>query len=455
MAAIAGIAAANRKKQVNQMLDRMAHRGQAGRLVVQPGGVTVGIDWPPAQPEIFHLLLEQNLAADNIADGQFARAQAIGGTFALTRDPLGVAPLYFGRTLENEFCFASEVKGLLTINASEIQELPPGHTYLNGVLSPYFQPAIPDRLDEQPPHLVAARLRHLLETSVERYASRGKEFGAWLSGGLDSSVLAALARPLTPVLHTFVAGFSGAPDLHYARIVADHIKAGHHEVIVTLEDLLAALPRVIFHLESFDALLVRSSLMNYLVAREAGKYVPAAFSGEGGDELFAGYEYLKTIPLDQLPGELIDITARLHNTALQRVDRSAAAGGIAPYVAFLDPDVVLYALRIPPQYKLRGGVEKWILRQAMAGTLPDEVLNRPKAKFWQGAGVQDLLDEYANQKISNHDFEVERRLPNDWVLNTKEELLYYRTFRDLFGPLDDLDWMGRTKGAPRKTLNNN
>jgi asparagine synthase (glutamine-hydrolysing) len=450
MAAIAGIAAANRKKQVNQMLDRMAHRGQAGRLVVQPGGVTIGIDWPEGQPQAFRLLLEQNLATDQVADGQFARAQAIGGTFALMRDPLGVAPLYYGRTAEDDLCFASEVKGLLAIEASDIQEMPPGHTYLNGVLAEYFRPALPARLEDQPPRLIASRLRRLLETAVERYASKGMEFGAWLSGGLDSSVLAALARPLIPVLHTFAAGFPGAPDLHYARMVADHIKADHHEVIVTMDEVLSALPKVIFHLESFDALLVRSSLMNYLVAREAGKYVPAAFSGEGGDELFAGYEYLKNLPVETLPEELIDITGRLHNTALQRVDRSAAAGGIIPYVAFLDPDVVLYALRIPVQLKLRGGVEKWILRQSMMGMLPDEVLNRPKAKFWQGAGVQDLLEEHAERVISDRDFEVERCLSNGWKLNTKEELLYYRAFRELFGPLEDLEWMGRTKNAPKK-----
>ena len=167
MAAIAGIAAANRKKQVNQMLDRMAHRGQAGRLVVQPGGVTIGIDWPEGQPQAFRLLLEQNLATDQVADGQFARAQAIGGTFALMRDPLGVAPLYYGRTAEDDLCFASEVKGLLAIEASDIQEMPPGHTYLNGVLAEYFRPALAALLEYQPRCLIAFRLRRMLETTVE------------------------------------------------------------------------------------------------------------------------------------------------------------------------------------------------------------------------------------------------------------------------------------------------
>ncbi|TLN28428.1 asparagine synthase [bacterium] len=449
MAAIAGIAALNRKNQVDRMLERMAHRGGAGRLVRETGGVTLGIAWPPAQPRADRALLERATVSDEVAAGQFARAQAAGVTLTLARDPLGVAPLYFGRTPADELCFASEVKALLAIEATAIRELPPGHTWQNGALAEYYRLSQPEELEEGPPHQVAARLRRLLQASVERFAGRGVEFGAWLSGGLDSSVLAALARPLTPVLHTFAAGLAGAPDLHYARLVAGHLHAEHHELIVTLEDLLLAVPKVIFHLESFDALLVRSSLMNYLVSREAGRYVPAAFSGEGGDELFAGYEYLKALPLEQLPAELLDITGRLHNTALQRVDRSAAAGGIAPYVAFLDPDVVDYALRIPPGLKIRGGVEKWILRQALEGALPEEVLKRPKAKFWQGAGVEDLLETYAGEHIGDAEFARHRRLPNGWLLNSKEELFYYRAFRDQFGPLADLEWMGRTKGAPR------
>ncbi len=449
MAAIAGIAALNRADQVGRMLDRMAHRGRAGRLVREIDGVTLGIAWPLAQPRADRALLEQGTVSDEVAAGQFARAQVVEGMLTLTRDLLGVAPLYFGRTPGDELCFASEVKALLAVEAAGMRELPPGHNYLNGTLEEYFRLSQPEELEQGPPQQVAARLRRLLQASVERLAGRGVEFGAWLSGGLDSSVLAALARPLTPALHTFAAGFAGAPDLHYARLVAGHLHAEHHEIIVTLEDLLLAVPKVIFHLESFDALLVRSSLMNYLVAREAGRYVPAAFSGEGGDELFAGYEYLKELPLEQLPGELLDITGRLHNTALQRVDRSAAAGGIAPYVAFLDPDVVLYALRIPAHLKIHNGVEKWILRQAMVGSLPVQVLSRPKAKFWQGAGVGDLLDAYAGDHISDHDFALECRLPNGWLLNSKEELFYYRAFRDQFGPLADLEWMGRTKGAPR------
>jgi asparagine synthase (glutamine-hydrolysing) len=219
-------------------------------------------------------------------------------------------------------------------------------------------------------------------------------------------------------------------------------------VIVKLEDMLAVLPKVIEHLESFDALLVRSSITNYLVAKRASDFVPEVFSGEAGDELFAGYAYLKALDPSLLAGELIDITARLHNTAFQRVDRSASAHGTIPHVAFADPDVVDYALQIPAEYKLRLGTEKWILRRAMDGALPKRVLDRTKAKFWEGAGVAELLAERADKTITAEDFRKQRTLPNGLSLRTKEELLYYRIFEDVLGDFEDLAWMGRTKGAP-------
>jgi len=172
------------------------------------------------------------------------------------------------------------------------------------------------------------------------------------------------------------------------------------------------------------------------------------FSGEGGDELFAGYEYLKSLDPVALPGELLDITGRLHNTALQRVDRCSAAHGVVAHVSFLDPEVVDYALRIPAHLKLHDGVEKWILRRAMAGALPDEVLNRRKAKFWEGAGVGELLARYADEHISDDEFARQSTFSNGWSLNTKEEMMYYRIFQEHFGALPNLAWVGRTKGAP-------
>ena len=442
MSGIAGIADPDRRQDVQRMLDRMAHRGPAGREIVAAQGGTLGVAWTKAQADAAITLRQEHVARDAVGDGHFAQGQVTRSGLKLKRDPLGIAPLYYGWTEDGAFCFASEAKALLEVT-TDIYELPPGHSYDGQRMKPYFH------LSKQAPlqtsaEDIASELRRRLENVVAKRVGNG-EVGAWLSGGLDSSTMAALARPHIDRLHTFAAGLPGAPDLEHARAVAKFIGSEHHEVVVSFDDMLAVLPEVVYYLGSFDALLVRSSITNYLVAKLASDYVPAVLSCEGGDELFAGYAYLKALDPSVLPDELIDITGRLHNTALQRVDRSASAHGTVAHVGFLDPDVVDYALRIPVRLKLRGGVEKWIVRRAMDGALPAQVLNRTKAKFWEGAGVGELLADYADESISDGEFKQERTLPNGWVLNSKEELMYYRIFRERFGQLYNLSWMGRTK----------
>lgn len=443
MPGIAGIFARGRKQHVQSMMDRIAHRGRQAPVISETECATWGFVGR-------HFVLGAAAAhptgvQDHVDEGHFAEARFIDGRPLLLRDPLGVAPLYYGQTQEGALCFASEVKAMLPVT-QQIRELPPGCRYDGQQLTPCFRLESPGVVDD-PPGEIAAELHRRLANAVEKCIT-DRTMGAWLSGGLDSSAIAALARPHVNILHTFAVGLPGAPDLAHAREVADFIRSDHHEIVVQFNDLLAALPRVIFHLESFDALLVRSSITNYLASRAASEQVDAVFSGEGGDELFAGYEYLKGLKPESLPDELIDITGRLHNTALQRVDRCASAHATAAHVCFLDPQVVDYALRIPVSLKLRDGVEKWILRCAMEGKLPERVLGRPKAKFWEGAGVGELLAGYAEQRIPDNDFSRERRLSNGWVLNSKEELMYYRVFKETFGAVADLAWMGRTKGAP-------
>ncbi len=447
MAGIAGIAEPGRESLVERMLAKIEHRGDCGREIFEAGGATFGVVWTEPQKRSVEKLKRDRTVADQAESGHAAKAAVTDDGIILKRDPLGVAPLYYGEAGGDTLCFASEVKALLD-PCNQIKQVPAGHELTEEGVEPYFM------LEEKEPlsddaSVVAAELRQRLTDSVEKRITLGGKVGSWLSGGLDSSVMAALAAPGVEKLYTFAAGVEGAPDLKYARMVADFIGSEHFEVIPSFDDLLAALPDVIYHLESFDALLVRSSITNYLVAKKASEHVDAVFSGEGGDELFAGYDYLKSLETSELPAELIDITARLANTALQRVDRSASAHGTIAHVAFLDPDVVDYALRIPIEYKLRDGVEKWILRRALDGMLPEEVLNRKKAKFWQGAGVKELVSDHADNQISNDDFRRERKLPNGWKINTKEELFYYRIFREHFGELEDLSWMGRTKGAPK------
>jgi asparagine synthase (glutamine-hydrolysing) len=436
MSGIVGISGQGNYMLVRQMLDKIAYRGKYTDIIETPL-VTLGVAYSN----------NKMVKSKNHNNGEIVESILLnhGEKLTLKRDPLGVIPAYYGWTQDGSLCFASEIKALLAITR-DVYELPPGHTFDGQKLKAYFHlKKLPEI--NFPPKRIAKELRRKLEAVVEKFSDDGN-VGAWLSGGLDSSAMASIASTYVHPIHTFAAGMPGSQDIKYARVLANYIKSDHHEVIVKLSDLVAILPEVIYHLESFDAWLVRSSVMNYLVARLASQYVSSVFSGEGGDELFAGYEYLKSLDESLLSDELIDITLRLHNTALQRVDRCASAHGTDAHVGFLEPSIVDYALRIPVRYKLRNGVEKWILRQAMADDLPGAILNRPKAKFWQGGGIRELLAQYADLQVTDADFAREYRLPNGWIIKSKEELLYYRIFREQLGQFENLSWMGRTKGMP-------
>ncbi len=445
MAGIAGVASPGKRNAVDQMLEKLTHRG-SNTLTLEAQDSTLGVVYNQLPSETIERLKIEKIAIDSAGGDHFARVDHGKLGLVLSRDRLGVAPLYYGQDAEGDLCFASEVKGLIPLTR-DVHELLPGHRLINGRQETLFSlQTLP--ASNTPPDQIAREVRLRLNSAVERRAKSQPEFGCLLSGGLDSSAIAALARPYSAKMHTFAAGVAGAPDLKHARDASEALNTYHHERLVRFEDMLNALPDVIYHLESFDALLVRSSITHYLVAQMAANIVPAVFSGEGGDELFAGYSYLKQLSLDDLPNELIDITNRLHNTALQRVDRCTLAHGVTAWVPFLDANVVDYVVTIPPQYKLKQGVEKWILREAVRDLLPSNIVTRPKAKFWEGAGVGEQMLHYADKMVSNQDFQRERQLPNGWKLNSKEELLYYRIFKEHFGDLDNLAWMGRTKGAP-------
>jgi asparagine synthase (glutamine-hydrolysing) len=222
--------------------------------------------------------------------------------------------------------------------------------------------------------------------------------GVSLSGGLDSSIVTLLAREGVEDLHSFGVGVAGSEDLAAARQVASFLGTHHHEFVYTEHDIEAVLPDVLYYLESFDPALVRSAIPNYFLARLAVEHVKVMLTGEGADELYAGYAYLNdfTDPA-ALQEELVGITAALHNTNLQRTDRMSMAHGLEARVPFLDVQSVALALRMPPTWKVHTSERppKALLRQAFAAHLPAEIINRPKQKFSQGAGSADLLAQRA------------------------------------------------------------
>lgn len=445
MAGIAGVLKKGQKQIVSLMLNHIRHRGNFNSEIVEFEDATIGINWLSHENKSVTENLDQNIFMDGPGYGHYSKVVRLNGEWVIFRDELGVAPMYYTKSQNGTLYFASEVKALLVIS-NKINELQPGHTLTNETTGEYFH-LLKKTPSRQDPENLASELGKLLRNSIRRRIS-SEIFGSWLSGGLDSSTIAALAKPMIKTLHTFSGGLKNAPDLKFAKETADFIGSIHHEMIIKIPEVVKVLPEIIYHLESFDALLVRSSIVNYFVSRLASDYVGEVFSGEGGDELFAGYNYLKSIPLEKLDNELINLTKHLHNTALQRVDRSATAHGCTAHVVFVDSELFDFAMGIPVKYKLKDGIEKWILRKSINGLLPDSVLTRTKAKFWEGAGIGELISEQASAKITDHDFKKDRYLKNGWVLNTKEELFYYRIFREVFGELEKLDWMGRTRGAP-------
>jgi len=444
MAGIAGVLQTGETNQVEQMLESISHRGEYGKEIWELENATIGIIWAQHEDQRVKELTRKRIFRDGPGHGHAVEIARKTNHWEISRDELGVAPLYTAFNQKGMVIFASEVKALLPFS-DNITEMPPGHILTAAGFKQNYKLGQSTHLFAENADAIAMELRSILNSAVKK-CIKSDTIGSWLSGGLDSSSVAALARPYVDTLHTFAGGLKDAPDLKFAKQVADHIGSNHHEVIITLESMVKILPDVIYQLESFDALLVRSSIINLSVAFATSEYVSEVFSGEGGDELFAGYEYLKSIPVSKLDDELIDITGRLHNTALQRVDRSASAFGTTAHVIFTDPEVFEYALRIPIELKLKDGVEKWILRKAMTGLLPESVLTRTKSKFWEGAGVGTLLAGYASEKVSDSDFKAEKHLKNGWILNSKEELLYYRIFKDHFGEPGNLSWMGRSKG---------
>ncbi len=214
--------------------------------------------------------------------------------------------------------------------------------------------------------------------------------------------------------------------------MAEHIGADHHEQAYTAADALDALPTVVRAIESFDPALVRSAVPNFLLARMTARHVKVVLTGEGADELFAGYDYLRAFTDGAaLHDELVRTVRSLHNLNLQRCDRVTMAHGLEARVPFLDREVIDWALQLPPQVKLAppGEPEKRLLREAFAGWLPDDLLWRDKAEFGDGSGARDVLSEAVSADISDAEFARERHAI-DPPLRTKEELAYYRIFRE-------------------------
>jgi len=396
---------------------------------------------------ILHLFEEEGATCLHRLDGMFAFFAADETRFVAARDALGIKPLYYARDRDG-FWFASELKSLLKISG-DVAELPPG-AFLDeaGTVGRWFSPAWADAASASPA-VSSDDLVPMLERAVVKRLMSDVPVGVFLSGGLDSSVVAALARRHVGRLDSFAVGFEGASDLASARTAARALGTTHHECRYDTADLESGLERVIFHLESYDEALIRSALPNYFLCRLASQHVKVALTGEGADEVFAGYGYFAEIRTAQaLQAECVRLLFGLHNMNLQRVDRMTMAHGIEGRVPFLDLEFLDWAMRLNPELKLHrpGAPEKTLLRLACEGLLPHEIAWRPKQEFSRGAGVDAPLGDYAKRMVS--DAEIARaaqRFPDD-PPRTKEAVLYRTIFESFFPGAPARRTVGRWNG---------
>ncbi len=384
----------------------------------------------------------------------------------IARDPIGIIPLYFGHDEHGQLYVASELKALAPA-CVDAREFPPGHYMCreDSEPKPYYRPRWREYSSVSDASADPAELRRGLEQAVRSHLMCDVPYGVLISGGLDSSLVAAIARKYSgrrvedegyseawwPRLHSFAVGLDGSPDLDAAREVAAHLDTVHHEVRFTVQEGIDALADVIWHLETYDVTTIRAATPMYLMARRIRAMgIKMVLSGEGADELFGGYLYFHKAPdAHALHDETVRKLDQLHLFDCLRANKAMAAWGVEARVPFLDREFIDIAMGINPAAKLArdGRMEKHMLREAFRGLIPDRVLWRQKEQFSDGVGYGwiDSLKAHAEAQVSAAQMESARfRFPHNTPL-TREAYFY----RDLFYRHFPQDWAARcVPGGP-------
>lgn len=383
----------------------------------------------------------------------FALYDSEKDVYLIGRDHMGIIPLYTGWDQWGNFYVASELKALVDI-CSKIQEFLPGH-YLwsaDGTPTKWYHREWTAYDSVKDNETETAELKRALEEAVHRQLMSDVPYGVLLSGGLDSSIISAIAKKYAarrvetgdikdawwPQLHSFAVGLKDSPDLAAARKVADHIGTVHHEVHFTIEEGLDALRDVIYHIETYDVTTIRASTPMYLLARVIKSMgVKMVLSGEGADELFGGYLYFHKAPdAREFHEETVRKLSKLHSYDCLRANKSLAAWGVEGRVPFLDKEFMDVAMRLNPADKMSGGgkIEKYILRKAFEEYLPKEVAWRQKEQFSDGVGYGwiDSLKKITAEKVGDDELRnAAYRFPVN-TPDTKEAYFYRSIFADLF-----------------------
>ena len=373
--------------------------------------------------------------------------------FLIARDPIGVIPLYIGFDADGKVYVASELKALEG-QCDRYEPFLPGHLYWSkepGMKRWYTRDWMEYEAVKDGPASTLA-VREALMDAVKRQLMSDVPYGVLLSGGLDSSVISAIAekysamrieddsktRAWWPRLHSFAVGLKGAPDLDKARLVAEHIGTVHHEINYTIQEGLDALRDVIYYTETYDVTTIRASTPMYLLARVIKSMgIKMVLSGEGADEIFGGYLYFHKAPsAREFHEETVRKLSKLHLYDCLRANKSLSAWGVEGRVPFLDKEFLDVAMRLNPAVKMCPGttIEKKIVREACADLIPAEVAWRQKEQFSDGVGYSwiDTLKKITAEAVSDEQMaKAAERFPIHPPQN-KEEYYYRSIFSELF-----------------------
>ncbi|PZP63348.1 MULTISPECIES: asparagine synthase B [Pseudoxanthomonas] len=388
----------------------------------------------------------------------FALWDRAAGRAIIARDTIGVCPLYWGHDSQGRLRVASEMKSL-SEQCADVAQFPPGHWYdsATGELKQYYKRPWRDYAAVEGVEVTPTELREAFERAVHRQLMTDVPYGVLLSGGLDSSLVAAVAARYArhriedgdrteawwPRLHSFAIGLSGSPDLAAAKVAAESLGTVHHGFEYTFEEGLDALPEVIRHIETYDVTTIRASTPMFLLARRIKAMgVKMVLSGEGSDEIFGGYLYFHKAPnAREFHEELIRKLDALYNYDCLRANKSMMAWGVEPRVPFLDREFMDVAMRMDAAHKMitvgadgKKRIEKAVLREAFAGYLPDSILWRQKEQFSDGVGYGwiDGLKAHAEAQVTDRELAAaDKRFPVN-PPQTKEAYYYRTLFEQAF-----------------------
>ncbi|MXP56276.1 asparagine synthase B [Pantoea sp. Mhis] len=375
--------------------------------------------------------------------------------YLIARDHIGIIPLYMGNDIHGNLYVASEMKALVTV-CNTVKEFPPGSYLFSkyGKIYNYWQrdwmhySAIKDNSTDY------SILKIALEESVKNHLMSDVPYGVLLSGGLDSSIIAAITKrffiqrinkdknkhsTFHPYLHSFAIGLRESPDLKAAKLVAQHLETLHHEVHFTIQEGINIIRDVIYHVETYDVTTIRASIPMYLISHKIKTTgIKMVLSGEGADEIFGGYLYFHKAPnAREFHEENVRKLLSLHMYDCARVNKAMSAWGIEARVPFLDKKFLDVAMRINPKDKMcgnNGKIEKYLLRKSFSSYLPNNITWRQKEQFSDGVGyewingLKDIASKLiSDQKLTNSSFRFPYNTPH-----SKEAYLYREIFEELF-----------------------